>query len=153
MDRPLPLHQQWMDDIDRRYRPPDLGRHWRNLFIAVIPVALLCVAFALAAKSSTKPPPPKQEVVHGEKFGDRYPELPSPVVVPVRTIPIAPAPVPEPQSLPSPSPPTQTAAAVEEADPPPRRSRVREHKPRGDICQRHGKKKVMTRGGRSWRCR
>jgi hypothetical protein len=23
----------------------------------------------------------------------------------------------------------------------------------GDICRRHGKRKVTTRGGRSWRCR
>ena len=25
--------------------------------------------------------------------------------------------------------------------------------PRPDICRRHGKRKVMTHGGRSWRCR
>ena len=26
-------------------------------------------------------------------------------------------------------------------------------RPKADICQRHGKRKVTTRGGRSWRCR
>ena len=25
--------------------------------------------------------------------------------------------------------------------------------PKADICRRHGKRKVMTNGGRSWRCR
>ena len=113
MDSPFPLRQQWIDHIDSRYRPPDLGRHWRNLSIAVIPVALLSVAFALA--STKPPPPPKQEVVRGEKFGDRYPVLP-PSVVPVRTIAIVP-PAPEPQLSPPPPPPVEVAAA--EADPPP----------------------------------
>jgi len=47
------------------------------------------------------------------------------VPVPMRTVPVA-------------------------VDPP---VRVAEARPKADICRRHGKRKVMTRGGRSWRCR
>lgn len=31
--------------------------------------------------------------------------------------------------------------------------RVRQARAESNICTRHGKRKVMTRGGRSWRCR
>ena len=37
-------------------------------------------------------------------------------------------------------------------DPPVKVAEVRPA-PRADICRRHGKRKVMTRGGKSWRCR
>jgi len=43
-------------------------------------------------------------------------------------------------------------AAVEEDEQPAVR-RVRRARAESNICTRHGKRKVMTRGGRSWRCR
>ena len=36
---------------------------------------------------------------------------------------------------------------------PKRRVAAVEPAPKADICRRHGKRKVMTSGGRSWRCR
>jgi hypothetical protein len=48
---------------------------------------------------------------------------------------------PQPFAEATPPKPVKTAAVV--PDP----------LPKADICRRHGKRKVMTRGGRSWRCR
>ena len=46
--------------------------------------------------------------------------------------------------------PVQTVPVA--VDPPVKVAEVKAA-PRADICRRHGKRKVMTRGGRSWRCR
>jgi hypothetical protein len=68
----------------------------------------------------------------------------------VRTIPIV---VP---------PPPEVVAAVELPDTPPSATpeatsrRPKYHRiarSRGDVCTRHGMRKVTTRGGKSWRCR
>jgi len=52
--------------------------------------------------------------------------------------------------------PPQPVAQVQEEPPPPvttRRRMVTRVARGGDICTRHGMRKEITRGGRSWRCR
>jgi len=139
-ERPFPLQPQ------RMYLPPNLIRPWRNLSIAVIPVAIVAIGFGLAARSSTpEPAPPMPEPVMTNiiQRSDKLYVEPAPAVV--RTIPIVLAP-PEPQSSPPPAPQPRQAAT---ADEPPRRGVQKTR----DICTRHGMRKVTTRGGRSWRCR
>jgi len=41
----------------------------------------------------------------------------------------------------------------EEVSAPPVRQRVKRVQQRGDVCTRHRMHKVVTRGGKSWRCR
>jgi hypothetical protein len=136
------------------YRPPYLGSPWRNLSFAVIPVALVAVGFGLAARSSTQPLPPAAPVASVQRSDKLYVEpVPPPPVVQVRTIPIVPDIVPPPQSLPPPSPPAKEAAAAAEEDGPDRvRASSNRVRSRGDICQRHGLRKVKV-GRYRWRCR
>jgi hypothetical protein len=156
MDRPFPLQQQWIDHIDTRYWRPEFGRLWRNVAIGVIPVVLLAVAFAWA-KPSAKPAAVATPVQRGDKFEQRFPNDIGPVVRAVRTISIVPPPS-EPQPLPA-APalvaavddaPTPRARPEIEVDRPLKRSRARYRA--GDVCQQHGKKKVMV-GRYRWRCR
>ena len=148
-ERPFPLRPQRMH-LDS-YRKPYLGSPWRNLFYAVIPVVVAAIGFGLAARSSTPPLPPVAAPVASVNRSDKlYVEPAPPSVVTVRTIPIVlPEPVPQPLS----PPPPVTVAADEEVSPDRVRPRFRGVQKRGDICTRHGKRKVTTRGGRSWRCR
>ena len=145
-ERPFPLREQRMR-LDS-YRRPHLGSPWRNLSLAAIPAALIAISFGLAARSSTPPLPPVAPVTTVQRSDKLKVEPVSPSVVTVRTIPIA-LPEPEPQSSPPPSPPTRAVAAAEE-ETRPARTRVQK---RGDICTRHGMRKIVTRGGRAWRCR
>ena len=155
MDRPFPLQTQWLG-LPRQLWRPELGRHWRNVSIAVIPAALLAVAFALAARPAPKPVEP---VVRGDLFAKRFGE-PLPAQVRVRTIPIVRDPVP---AAPSPDSPPAMPAAVpvdvaEIAHPlpvarPPASIRHRYVQRRsGDVCSRHNMRKVMV-GKYRWRCR
>lgn len=156
-ERPFPLQPQRMH-LDS-YRRPYFGSPWRNLSFAAIPAAIVALGFGLAARSSTPPSPPVKAVTTIQRSDKLFVEpVPPPPVVQVRTIPIVPDIVPPPQSLPSVSPPAQkvAAAAEEEEAPDPvraRHHRVRGVQKRGDVCTRHGMRKVTTRGGRSWRCR
>jgi hypothetical protein len=141
MDRPFPLREQRMYLPRRR---PDLGHPWRNLCFAVIPVILASAAFAWAAQSKPKPQPPAEPVAAALPRSDKlYVERAVPSVVEVRTIPIVPQPAPAPV--------VEKVAAV--AEPEPSSHVNRRERTRGDICTRHGLRKVTTRGGRSWRCR
>ena len=142
-DRPFPLQQQWIG-LDSKQRPK-LGNHWRNLAFALVPVALIAVAFGMASKPAEVAP-----VQHSDppaaKRGDR---LVTPTrVVTVRTIPIVQA-APEPQPLPPQAAPPALVETVAAEERPPRKRSVNG----GDICRRHGLRKVLTNGGRSWRCR
>jgi hypothetical protein len=47
----------------------------------------------------------------------------------------------------------EVAGTVPEAVEPPPRHRLRTRAVRLDVCARHGQRKVITRGGKSWRCR
>jgi hypothetical protein len=63
--------------------------------------------------------------------------------------------VPEPAATPAPAPtvvpPIIRANVEEDDDPKPRRAR--KHTTRRDVCARHNMRKVLIRGGKSWRCR
>jgi hypothetical protein len=72
-------------------------------------------------------------------------------LVPVRVIPIAEPPKIQPTPPPVVSPPIETVPEPREQAPAPI-GRRRRHSDRGDICQRHNGWKVVTNGGRSWRC-
>jgi hypothetical protein len=72
-------------------------------------------------------------------------------LVPVRVIPMAEPPKTQPIPPPVVTPPIETIPEPKEQAPAPIERR-RRHSDRGDICQRHNGWKVVTNGGRSWRC-
>jgi hypothetical protein len=83
-----------------------------------------------------------------------------PTIKMVRTIsitkPVEPDPVVAPPSPPPPLPqprPTATTDDDSEPEPPVRTRRTRTRMAALDICQRHNMRRVVTNGGRSWRCR
>lgn len=156
-DRPFPLQQQWIG-MDLRRRRPDLGRPWRNLSFALLPIALLAVAFGLASRTSSKPAvvvPVQRSDGEPAKRGDKLHTEHAPLtVVTVRTIPVVPS---QPQ-LPSLDPPLRAAAAEADPDVWPVLTTAVKAPPRardsGDaLCRRHKLRKVVTNGGKSWRCR
>jgi hypothetical protein len=80
-------------------------------------------------------------------FDKRWDQMPT--VAEIRTIPLT---RPEPPPLPVVRP--EGKDPEPEAEPEPKHRRKVEREPRHqDVCERHGLHKVITRGGRSWRCR
>ena len=59
--------------------------------------------------------------------------------------------LPEPAATPTVVPPVIRANVEEDDDPKPRRARKRTEQ--RDVCTRHHMRKVLIRGGKSWRCR
>jgi hypothetical protein len=86
---------------------------------------------------------------------------PQPFAVVVRTIPMIPE-MPFDDRWQAPAPAMQQAGIAEEDKPIPDHPKPAKIKPkhverhaesRGNICTRHHMRKVITRGGKSWRCR
>jgi hypothetical protein len=144
-DRPLPLHQQWITPPRRR---PALGNPWWHLSLAVVPVALLLVAFALAAAPSSKlPDAPVAPVPRSDNFEMRFGEPAPPSPTPVRTIPVIVS-TPRPAL---PDPPPVSEVPVEETIPDQLVHKDRSVESR-DICKKYNLRKVMV-NKYSWRCR
>ena len=57
-----------------------------------------------------------------------------------------------PETVPAPPPPRIVSPPVEELAPPPPQRRQRVAQVERNICTRHNMRKVVTRGGKSWRC-
>lgn len=118
-----------------------------SIFLGSIPP--LVFAFGLSTRAE-KPLPPRQTVSIYEKaitdsFSKRFGE-PLPAETRVRTIPIV-------RELAKVHPPLEEQKTEESPPPPPKKKPRVRYSSRGDICARHGMRKEITRGGRSWRCR
>jgi len=123
------------------------SRRW-IFILAAVPAVL----FALTAtKAKPKPPPPTyiEQITQGDSFVERFGQD-GPAVIRVRTIPIVRTPTP---SVPAPENPPSTIPVAEPTPPVRQREAVVRVSRKGDICQRHNMRKVITRGGKSWRCR
>jgi len=123
--------------------------------LAALAVGIV-VAFA-AGRSDPPLPPAPREAVKSDRVDieDRLREAGrTKLIETIRVIPIsppvAPAPVPSPVVEQPPASPVATVAPDDE-EPPRRRARERPGR-RGDLCQRHGLRKVMV-GRYRWRCR
>jgi hypothetical protein len=137
----------------------------RRLILALVAVALTPPVIALAFR---QPPPAKyvapptlsdrlNEVdadLPAAKKEDRLPEVRA-----IRTIPIT---QPEPPAAVIGAAATERLRSVvltpppeAEDDPPPRhrKAKATRRASSGDVCSRHGMRKVTIRGGKSWRCR
>lgn len=135
----------------------------------ILAIALLGAmpAALWASLPRAKPTPKYQTIVHGEAMADPN-ALP---IKPVRVIPItrfterfgAAMPVappqeqpPQEQGPPLPVAPPQVPAVLPiPPDSPLRPRHERRYAANGNhgICAKHGMRKVVTRGGKSWRCR
>jgi hypothetical protein len=116
---------------------------------AVASGALWCawtVAAMLARATENNAPPPTAV------------DPPAPFVVTVRTIPI----IPEaafadrwqvPAPIPAPAPAAESQQFPIKLTPAPRQAEAHAERSERDICTRHRMHKVITRGGKSWRCR
>jgi len=141
-----------LDSVAMNIGQPVSHGGWWNVYWGI--VAAILVA-AVVAYALTVHPPAKLEVVEPvsrpDEFQKRYGDhVPSLLSGQVRTIPIVRTADIEPrfdirgvlQAVPIPPPPP---APVAQAVVPARQS--------PDICTRHKLRKVVTKGGRSWRCR
>lgn len=123
-----------------------------RLAALAVGIVIVCTVLAVFARPTPKP-----------TFDDHWPALKGTANTKVvRTIPITGQPrlaaVPPPQEPPAEV--TPLAPHRDARDPPP--PRVERAPPKrqakaprrgGDVCERHGLRKVVTRGGRSWRCK
>lgn len=109
---------------------------------AMAGLTLAGLAAVYASYRTVKPPPEPNPIL------DTGPKQ-------IRIIPIVPTPAPTPTPLPSPSLATPSASAsVAVAAPPVRQPEIQMRVEReSNVCTRHGMHKVITHGGRSWRCR
>jgi hypothetical protein len=83
-------------------------------------------------------------------FDKRWDRMPT--VAQIRVIPLDDRPAPPPPPLPVVRAERPSPEHEPDLEPKRRHRHEREHR-HGDICERHGLHKVITRGGRSWRCR
>lgn len=124
------------------------SRNWTNVTLGSVSLILISAAVALTPGKVKLSP----SAIDRDTFTQRYVEEGMPVAMArVRTIPIARTPVeiaPDDTNVTElPLPVADTKAVLE-----PRRYRIRQSKRGGDVCQRHGMKKVMV-GKFKWRCR
>jgi hypothetical protein len=99
------------------------------------------------------PEPPVRATPKADRlslFDDRWDKMPT--VAEIRVIPLDARPAPPPPPLPVVRAERPSPEHEPDLEPKRRHRHEREHR-HGDICERHGLHKVITRGGRSWRCR
>jgi len=119
-------------------------------------MAALLMVFAIQRLPSAERievPPPVIPEVTSSSVGKTHRE-PVRVIETVHVASTEPVPVKTETIRPEPTPsvvPPVIMPPEEETPPPKRRLRVASRG--GDVCTRHGKRKVITRGGKSWRCR
>jgi hypothetical protein len=105
--------------------------------------------FSVMLIAATERDPPRPHAAIPDAITDRWPE-PEPLRKTDRlALPPVPAGGPA-MVVPAVAPPLLPAP---HDDPKPARTERRHRHASGDVCTRHGMRKVVTRGGRSWRCR
>lgn len=157
--------------MDGWSKPPSFGSRQRKLsrrgvWFGVAALAALVVVFAIQRVPSAErievPKPTLQDrldSVEPMKKQDRIIRA-VPIVrepTPVKTERIA-LETPPPAPTVAPPPVIMPPVVPQEDDPPPARRKRERHASMassrgGDVCTRHHMRKVVTRGGKSWRCR
>lgn len=123
-----------------------------RIMLAVIPAIIFAAVYTVQSRSvkEVKKPTYADQVYGADSFDNRFGHQLDQSIRRVRTVTIIPFRI-------AADPPTTPAAVVEPAPevivaPPVSTRRRTIRKASLDICQRHNMRKVVTRGGKSWRC-
>lgn len=125
-----------------------------GLFILMV-LSVLTAAFAFSKTRPAMPVPSaaKKDDSFDGRFGPPVavrviPISKSPVAAKGPKLEVAPSPQPPPAPVNVPLPVVEVAAVAASST-----AAVEPRRRGGDLCERHGLRKIETNGGRSWRCR